>query len=413
MLAMDALNHRHGLSRQARLAWLLAVACLAFIGVGWAVGNITDPITGALVCMTMASLLVVGALLVSRVPGNAIGWWLVLAGVLLFAQSFAHGVSEGSILAQPAESPVVGWTVLLVQLLELPTIVIVIIVVPLHFPDGRLPSPRWRWILGLTTVAIVASSVATLFGPGSDGPDGAGEIANPLAAPGLAPLLDALGTLVVVTVVPAFLGAAASVVVRYRRARTVERQQLKWLLAVASASTIAFLASVVVQDEVANTVLYLLGYSGVAALPVAIGVAIMRYHLYDIDRIVSRTVSWTVITAALVVVFIGGVLAIQTVLADVTQAQTLAVAASTLVAAALFQPLRIRVQRAVDRRFDRASVDADRATAAFATRLRDEVDLETLTQELVGTVDEAVRPESSRLWLRLGPASVRQRSHSS
>ena len=400
MLAMNALSHRRGLSGQARLAWLLAVACLAFIGVGWLVSPVTDPITGALVCLTMATLLVVGALLVSRVPGNAIGWWLELAGVLLFAQSIAHGALEGGVLAQPAPSPAMGWTALLVQLLELPTIVIVIIIVPLHFPDGRLLSPRWRWILWLATVAIVASSVGTLFGPGSDGPDGVGEIANPLAAPGLAPLLDVLGTLTFVTAVPAFLGAAASVVVRYRRARPVERQQLKWLLAVASAATIAFLASVVVRDEVASNVLYLLGYSGVAALPIAIGVAIMRYHLYDIDRIVSRTVSWTVLTAALVAVFIGGVLAIQTILADVTQAQTLAVAASTLVAAALFQPLRLQVQRAVDRRFDRAAVDADRATAAFATRLRDEVDLETVTKDLVGTVDEVVRPESSGLWLR-------------
>ncbi len=132
----------------------------------------------------------------------------------------------------------------------------------------------------------------------------------------------------------------------------------------------------------------------------AIGVAILRYHLYDIDRIISRTVSWTVVSATLVAVFIGGVLAIQTVLSDVMQAQTLAVAASTLLAAALFQPLRLLVQRAVDRRFDRAAVDADRATVAFAARLRDEVDLETVTQDLVGTVDEVVRPESSRVWLR-------------
>ena len=155
-----------------------------------------------------------------------------------------------------------------------------------------------------------------------------------------------------------------------------------------------------VQDGAAATFLYLLGYAAIAALPVAIVVAIMRDHLYDIDRIISRTVSWTVVSAALVAVFIGGVVAIQTVLSDVTQAQTLAVAASTLVAAALFQPLRLRVQRAVDRRFDRTAVDADRATVAFATRLRNEVDLETVTRDLVGTVDEVVRPESSGIWLR-------------
>ena len=142
-------------------------------------------------------------------------------------------------------------------------------------------------------------------------------------------------------------------VVRYRRSGDVERQQLKWLLAVASVAVVAFTAASVVNDAAVSNVLYLIGFAAVAALPVAIGVAILRYHLYDIDRIISRTVSWAVVSAALVAVFIGGVLALQTVLAGVTQAQTLAVAASTLLAAVLFQPLRLRVQRAVDRRFDR------------------------------------------------------------
>ena len=201
------------------------------------------------------------------------------------------------------------------QLLEPIAIVVVLIVVPLHFPDGRLLSPRWRWVQWLTVVAITAGAMTTLFGPGNDGPYGVGLLANPLAAPGLQPLLDVLGTVAAVTVVAALVGAALSVVVRYRRSGGVERQQLKWLLAVASVAVVAFTAASVVNDEAVSNVLYLIGFAAVPALPVAIGIAILRYHLYDIDRIISRTVSWAVITAVLVAVFVGGVLGLQAALA--------------------------------------------------------------------------------------------------
>jgi hypothetical protein len=400
MQPMTALSRHLGLSRRARLAWLLAVASVAPLAVAAAASPTPDPGSAVLVITTIATLVGVGALLVSRVPGNAIGWWLMLAGELVTAQAFAWAATEIGARAEPVAWTVIGWTALLSNLLEPLAITIVIIIVPLHFPDGRLPSHRWRWVLWLTVVAITAGTMVTLFGPGDDGPFGVGLLANPLAAPGLEPLLDPLGTVAAITIVPALVGAALSVVVRYRRAGRVERQQLKWLLAVASLAAIAFTASSVVGDVAASNALYLLGFVAVAALPVAIGVAILRYHLYDIDHIISRTVSWTLVSAALVAVFIVGVVVLQSILEGVTQAETLAVAASTLVAAVLFQPLRVRVQRAVDRRFDRTAVDAIRATTAFATRLRDEVDLETVTQDLVGTVDDVVRPASSRLWLR-------------
>ena len=185
-----------------------------------------------------------------------------------------------------------------------------------------------------------------------------------------------LGTVAAVTVVAALVGAALSVIVRYRRSGGVERQQLKWLLAVASVAVVAFTAASVVNDEAVSNVLYLVGFAAVPALPVAIGIAILRYHLYDIDHIISRTVSWALITAVLVAVFVGGVLGLQAALAGVvTQAPTLAVAASTLAAFALFQPIRGRVQRAVDRRFDRARYDSQRTVDAFADSLRSNVDL--------------------------------------
>ena len=315
---MTALSRPHGLSGQARLAWLLAVASIAILAGGRGRQSPTRaPTSGpaVLILTTLVSLLGVGALLVTRVPGNAIGWWLILAGELVTVESLAQAATEFGVMAEPEPWTAIGLTALVPQLLEPIAIVVVLIVVPLHFPDGRLLSPRWRWVQWLTVVAITAGAMTTLFGPGNDGPYGVGLLANPLAAPGLQPLLDVLGTVAAVTVVAALVGAALSVIVRYRRSGGVERQQLKWLLAVASVAVVAFTAASVVNDEAVSNVLYLVGFAAVPALPVAIGIAILRYHLYDIDRIISRTVSWALITAVLVAVFVGGVLGLQAALA--------------------------------------------------------------------------------------------------
>jgi len=398
---MSNLGRRRGLSGRARLAWFAVVACPVALGV---VGPM-DPnrdlgdavVNGALVFGSLAALLVVGALLVTRVPGNAIGSWLVLAAVLVTVSVLAHVAQAAGAVMEPVPWPGAPWAALLGQLVEIYPIAIVIVIVPLHFPDGRLPSPRWRWVQWVMVLAITAGTVAGLFGPG---PYGTAELANPLSIPALGPLTEALGVVALLAAVPAFLGTAASMVVRYRHAGHVERQQMKWLGAVAAIAGIAFPASFIVPNETASAVLYTIGYASLAALPLAIGAAILRYRLYDLDHFISRTVSWTLTSALSVAVFVGGLLALQYLLAGVTQAQTLAVAASTLLAAVLFQPLRLRVQRAVDRRFDRTAVDADRATTEFANRLRDEVDLDTLTQELESMVDNVVRPASSRVWLR-------------
>ena len=396
-------TRRGGIGRtgEGRLAWLLAMGSLVTFGViGFNVQQDTDVVETVLNVSPMLTLLGVGPLLVSRVAGNPIGWWLTTAGVLFCATLAAHGVWTIGVVAEPEPWAVTGWAALLTKLLESIPIVIVIIFVPLHFPDGRLLSPRWHWVERLAVLAIGLGAVVTLLSPFTDGDAAVAGIANPTAIVGLEPLLGVLGALSTLRVVPVLLGAAASVVVRYRRAGDVQRQQLKWLLAVAAVAAIAFTTSIVPDDETLSTVLYMLGYLAVAALPVAIGIAILRYRLYEIDRIISRTVSWTLMTVALVAVFVSGVLVLQTAFAGITQAPTLSVAVSTLVAAALFQPLRMRVQRAVDRRFDRTAVDATRVADAFATRLRKEVDLETVTRDLVGTVDVVVRPESSSVWLR-------------
>ena len=188
-----------------------------------------------------------------------------------------------------------------------------------------------------------------------------------------------------------------SLFVRFRRSGAVERQQVKWFLL----ANAAFLVTLVVAFATFNDAAFVLALVAASGIPIAAGIAILRYRLWDIDRIVSRTVSWAVISAALVAVFIAGVLALQTVLAGLTQAPTLAVAASTLFAFALFQPLRRRVQRVVDRRFDRARIDAERTAQGFGARLRDEVAIDTIAADLHTTVDRSVRPSTQGLWLRV------------
>ena len=194
--------------------------------------------------------------------------------------------------------------------------------------------------------------------------------------------------------------------VRFRRGGPIVREQLKWLIAVAAVATVAFPTAFLLQPSdqsqpsAAADGMFLLGFVALLALPVAIGVAILRYRLYDIDRIISRTISYALVSGALAVVFVSAVIALEQLFTGFTQGQTLAVAGSTLLAFALFQPLRRRIQHGVDHRFDRARVDSERTATAFAGRLRDQVDIDTVMADLDGTVRGALRPSLVSLWLR-------------
>jgi uncharacterized membrane protein YfcA len=209
------------------------------------------------------------------------------------------------------------------------------------------------------------------------------------------PILEALASVTVV----AFGLAVLAVVLRYRRAGAVERQQLKWLFAVVVVAAVAFPIALLLPESLLAQAALIVGLLSLLALPLAIGVAVMRYRLYEIDRLISRTIAWGVVSALLLAAFLVPMIALPALLDDVTQGDTLAVAASTLLAAALFQPVRHRVQRTVDRRFDRARYDAQRTADAFAERLRHEVDLDAIGQELEGVVAEAMRPSRATLWL--------------
>jgi hypothetical protein len=341
-------------------------------------------LNGAVGVVFIAAFATVGALLAWKRPRNPIGWLLSGTGL-----TFATAAS-GVLLAHfPATLTLSNWLGFL-YLLGLGLCVFVLLL----FPTGHLPSRRWRpvawaagagvagWALGCAFApTIITFSPATENPVGITGP--AGNIFKLLALVG-GGLMAATG-----------LAAAVSLAFRYRRAGTAERAQLKWLLYAAAVILVALLASVPIRSSnLQNAV----GSGPVALVPVAIGIAVLRYRLYDIDRIISRTVAYAIVTGLLIGIYAGLVLLATQGLGYHHSA--VAVAAATLIAAGLFNPVRRRVQHRVDRRFNRARYDADQTVAAFATRLKDAVDLDSVRADLASVVQTALEPAQVWVWVR-------------
>jgi hypothetical protein len=260
----------------------------------------------------------------------------------------------------------------------------------LVFPDGRLPSPRWRWAAWLAGAGVAVMTLGMAASTLGDPVRIALSEEEPGGLPGL--VLDVS----VIAAAVSFLAALVSLAQRWRRARGNEREQLKW---VAFAAGLALVANIVLQIFQLPG----LGLVGVVLVPVGAAVAILRYRLYDIDRIISRTLGYGLLTALLGLVYVAGVFVFGRLLNPGGKPSELAVAASTLAVAALFQPARRRVQAAVDRRFNRARYDAARTVAAFSARLRDQIDLDTLSTELLAVVDQTMEPTQVSFWLRPPP----------
>jgi hypothetical protein len=393
----DAVPMHPAALRRRRWPWVLAVATIVISAVtnGVLPSDHFSPLELIDVAILFAFVLV-GALLSARVPGNVVGPLLLTSGVTVATTITLSSVAVFAL--DRGDVPV--WLVAIAGLVSgigiLVPFLFVLIGIPLVFPDGHLLSARWRWVLVLSVAALVSAAVSQIFGPD---PIGRSELANPFYVPALTGVTEILGRVVPVFAVLAMGAAALAMIARYRRGDTVERQQLKWLIAGPSVAAIAFSTALIVPSPVVSDVAFYIALIGLLAMPLAIGAAILRYRLYDIDRIISRSIAWALISSSLIASFALLVVGLQAALVNVTQGDVLAVAASTLVAFALFQPVRRTVQGAVDRRFDRARYDAHRTADSFADRLRNEVDLDTLAAELEGTASTAVRPTSASLWL--------------
>jgi len=354
-----------------------------------------SPLEDVMVFIGFGAFAVVGSLLVAKRPSNPVSWIMITIGLMvgLFPAAETYAAYVMTTRGHPDALAVFGaWVTAWYWYLLL---ALALIFLPLLFPDGRLPSRRW---LPVAVIAGIGTAGLVILGALSDpliGQNVDYRIDNPIGIAGIPSteehlFLDPFGIIYLI----GLIGATAAVVVRFRRSRGVERQQLKWFL-----YAVALLPLMAIIDFVPVVGGLLFGLV-LVALPTAIGIAVLRYRLYDIDVIINRTLVYGALTVSLGLVYIGCVVLLRQVLAPLTGSSELAIMASTLAIAALFTPLRRRIQTMIDRRFYRRKYDAAKVLAAFGATVRDETDLDALTSEMLRVIDDTMQPESVGLWQR-------------
>jgi hypothetical protein len=405
------------------LAWsLAALSVVMFVGSAalWVLAHSThvprtldaDLTTGSLLGQALFLVFpLVGALIASRRPENPIGWLCLVDG-LLWTTTDMLDYHSLYVMASPGSVPFPVGLAGVNHWLWVPTVGLLGTYVFLLFPDGRLPSKRWRPLAWLSGVVIASGSLGLMLSPGPlDMPRG---IRNPFgleAAPWVAVAAYAILPLLPLCM----LASALSLVMRYRRSRGDVRQQIKWIAFAASLVALTYLIAIVALFIHPSEIWFAAGLPlwldlieyaaqlSITSVPIAIGFAVLKYRLYDIDLIINRTLVYGSLTGALALVYFGGVTVTQALFRNITgqeQLPQLVIVASTLVIAALFNPLRRRIQAFIDRRFYRAKYDARKILEAFSVRLRDETDLEALNEDLVEVVRETMQPAHVSLWLR-------------
>ncbi len=385
------IRHQHVAWVAAALAALFGTACLVFVAIG------SQPPRSIAYVVIAAAYSLVGAIVASRRPDNPIGWIFVLVG-LGWAVELAGDAYAGYALfhGHPDLPAAIGFA-WLSSWSWLPLISVPLTALSLLFPTGRPLSPRW-WLAGIA--AGIGLVVTTTFGEATvDTLSLVGDtrqVPNPYAFS--APLVVVGLGLGLVLLITGILACVASLVIRFRRSNGSERVQLKWI--VASLVFMAVAAVVGATLWAVTELAFVITGLGLTAPPLATGFAILRYRLYEIDRIVNRTVVYALVSAILAGFYFGIVLALQQVFSGFTRGNDLAIAGSTLAVAALFRPARARIQAFVDRRFYRRRYDAEQTLAAFSARLRDEIDLQALETELGHVVDETMQPAHISLWIR-------------
>ena len=352
---------------------------------------------------------VIGAIIASRLPNHPIGWICCAIGFIAAVEHFSGEYAVYALVARP-DSLTGGKAMLWMSNWVWIFMFGLIVFLLLLFPNGRLPSNRWRpfaWFsAAVTVVGAILAAIAPDSTPGPNSEANAlRSLPNPFGIEGLPNLQQPVQVLVLSV---GLVAAASLVLVRLRNARGIERQQIKWLIYASAMLSGALILKDTVFSPLGRTpwglwVGYLLVAVGGLGGPIAIGIAILRYRLYEIDTLINRALVYGSLTAMLVAVYFGGIVVLQTVFLTLTgqqQLPQLVVVASTLLIAALFNPMRRRIQSFIDRRFYRRKYDARKTLEAFSTKLRDETDLKALRSDLVEVVRETMHPAHVSLWLR-------------
>ncbi len=365
----------------------------------------------ALVLLAFAT---VGSLIASRRPENPIGWLFCISTLLWALGSMLQEYATYALITVPGSLPAgaligvighwiggIGFFLMLTFLLLL-------------FPTGHLPSPRWRFLAWLIAVLLVTYSISFLLSPypyaSSAFDPQLTAVRNPIGIGPANDLFDQLGGNLPLLLFPTVLACIVSVLLRFRRARGVERQQLKWFTYGMALSLLMIILIVVLIFTTVNGSPGWTFYLAVVCIPISAGIAMLRYRLYDIDVLINRTLIYGILTAMLALAYAISILILQYLLSGFTEGSQLAIVGSTLVIAVLFQPLRGRIQRIIDRRFYRSKYDAARTLSAFSARLRSEVDLQELSEHLLTVVQETMQPTHVSLWLRPSEHDRKQRA---
>lgn len=400
--------------RSVLVALVAAVSAAAIVASVWLTilnGGPSEEAISEMVTLGVAlyAYLAVGLLLLAKTPRNPLGWALTGVGLLAALGSLATGYAEYSLGTVGRHLPGATFAAWINSWWWFPTITLVFLFVPLLFPNGTPLTPRWRWLHRVSVGLLVMMVVGSVFNPMLEGDTYA--IVNPIGIAAIGDVEEsALGGVIFGTLLACTVLSLLSLILRFRRSSGVERQQMKWFVFGSS----VIIMMVVIEETLATLHLdHLVPDSNiifgiaVGLLPATIGIAVLKYRLYEIDRLISRTLSYGLLTAVLLALYLTAVTAITRVTAPVTGESPIGVAAATLLAAAAFGPARRRIQSVVDRRFNRARYDAARTVDAYRTSLRDEVDVATLHRELLAAVDGTMQPTKAMLWVRDAAATVR------
>ena len=409
-----------------RLAWaafafvsMTLVGALVFATINGSIFGSTEDTSGVVGPVLFFAFPAVGILVASRLPRNPIGWILLGIGLVWEMYFVAENYSQYAFVLHPGSLWRPELVVALTSSLWVPAVGLMGTFMILLFPDGRLPSPRWRPLAWVSGISLVAIFVVNPFIPLSlrriSQTPGTPRGANPIGIEALEPIIGAWN-LIVVLIPLCILGCAAGLVLRFRRSQGHERLQLKWMATAAATVAIGYLIFMVtgfLSQGSEEMTLWVSVVSQVVPLsfvliPVAVGTAVLKHRLYDIDVIINRALVYVLLTTVLALIYVGGVVGVGGAVRGVTgdADNSLIIAATTLVIAGLFRPARTRIQRFIDRSFYRHKYDATRTVEGFSARLRNEIDLDSLCNDLVNTVTYTMQPTQVSIWLRTSGAGT-------